>query len=52
LFTVAGCLKIEEKKPTSGFPESFIITLRHLVGKTSLVASLCAWSLEEWYFKE
>jgi hypothetical protein len=31
LFTVAGYLKSEEKEPTSGFPETSIITLSHLL---------------------
>jgi hypothetical protein len=29
LFTIVGCLKSEEKEPTSGFPESSIITPSH-----------------------
>jgi hypothetical protein len=40
------------KEPTSGFPESLIITLSHPCGKTSLAASLCAWSHNEWHFEE
>jgi hypothetical protein len=51
LFAIAGCLKSQEKEPTSGFPESAIRTPIHTCGKTSLAASLCAWSPKEWHLK-
>jgi hypothetical protein len=42
LFTIAVCLKSEEKKPILGFPKSLVITLSHLYGeKFSCCISLC-----------
>jgi hypothetical protein len=41
LFTVASCLKCEEKELTSDFPESLILPWVTLMGKTSFATSLC-----------
>jgi hypothetical protein len=50
--TCSGMPGHRKKEPTLGFSESSIITLSHPRGETSLAASLCAWSPNEWNFEE